>query len=280
MGITVGIAMVRDEDDILAATLCQMLRQVDAVVVADNLSVDSSRDILEAALEAEPDRVHIVDDFDPAYTQSDKMTALAHHARSVFGEISWVVPFDADEWWYSPFGDRISTVLAGVPDRWHVVPATLFDHVATAKDPDVSDPVERMAYRRTTPLPLPKVAARYRPDLVIEQGNHGAHYDEFEPARFDPILTVRHFPYRSAEQFVRKVRNGSAAYRAAGDRQPSSAGAHWRQWGDILEGSGEDAVSGIFRKWFWRRHPDEVESVVGERQPALMYDPAPMGGES
>ena len=270
----VAVTMVRDEADVVGSIVANMLAQVDGVVVADNLSEDSTREILDELAAKHDGRLVVVDDDDPAYEQSRKMTHLAHFGAEWF-EASWVVPFDADEWWYSPHADRISDALANVPDRWHVVPALLYDHVSTGLDPDEVDPVRRIGWRRRAPGPLPKVAARYRPDLVIEQGNHGAHYEEFTPALFDPVLVVRHFPYRSVEQFVQKVRNGAAAYRAAGDRQRADHGAHWRQWGELLEHHGEDAVAEIYRRWYWRAEPGEPAKIEGEHQPDLLFDPAP-----
>lgn len=274
----VAVMMVRDEADVVGTVVRHLLEHVDAVVVADNLSTDETPEVLDelrrehAALGC----VEVVADRDPAYTQSAKMTDLAHRARALYGA-TWIVPVDADEVWYSPFAERMADVLDEVPDRWHVVPATLFDHVATGDDDAHElDPVRRLRWRRPTPAPLPKVAARYRPDLVIEQGNHGAHYAEFEPARFDPVLVVRHFPYRSAEQFLRKVRNGAAAYRAAGDRQSPDHGTHWRQWGELLDSQGPEAVVEIFHRWYYRERPDVPVRIEGEQQPALLFDPAPV----
>lgn len=268
----VGVTMVRDEADVVAHTVESMLGQVDAVVVADNLSRDGTSDVLRDLHRRHADRMTIALDPEPAYLQSEKMSRLAQLARGAH-RADWIVPFDADEVWYSPFG-RIADVLADVPEAYFVVPAQLFDHVATGLDADVDDPIERIQWRRPAPAPLPKVAARWRDDLVIHQGNHGAHYHAFVPGPFDPILVVRHFPYRSVEQFLRKVRNGAAAYRAAGDRQPEHAGAHWRQWGKLLEERGEEAVAEIFRKWYWRADPTVATKIDKERQPALVHDPA------
>ena len=270
---TIGVTMVRDEADIIASTLRQMLRQVDAIVIADNLSTDHTRGIIEAVTVEHPGRVELVDDYDPAYTQSAKMTALALRARLQLGA-DWIVPFDADEWWYSPFG-RIGDVLAEVAPQWLVVPAPLYDHVATARDPaGTDDPVKRMGWRRTTPNPLPKVACRWREDMVIAQGNHDAIYHG-RATRFDNLLVVRHFPYRSVDQLVRKVRNGAAAYRAAGDALPDNLGAHWRQWGDLLEQRGEQAIADLFHAWYWRDDPTTKLVVEGEVLAPLIFDPAP-----
>lgn len=271
---TIAVAMVRDEEDVIGSTVAHMLDEVDAVIVADNLSTDGTRDILEDMARAfGPDRLRVVNDPDPRYMQSEKMTALALRARLDLSA-EWVLPFDADEWHYSPFG-RIADVLADVAPQWLVIPAPLFDHVATGKDdPTELDPIRRLLWRRRDRNPLPKVAARWREDLVIAQGNHDAIY-RGRGTYFDELLVVRHFPYRSPEQLIRKVRNGAAAYAAAGDALPQSFGAHWRQWGGILEAHGEEAIEELFRKWYFRVRPDRAHTIEDEEQPPLIRDPAP-----
>lgn len=263
--------MVKDEVDVIAATVRNMLEQVDAVVVADNLSTDGTLELLHELRAETAGRLEVQTDLEPGYFQSRKMTALARYAHDQLGA-EWLVPFDADEVWYSPFAPTIADVLATVAPQWLVVPARLFDHVATGIDPAEPDPVLRMEWRRQDPAPLPKVACRWRDDLVILQGNHGAWY-EGEPTITDPLLVVRHFPYRSAEQLVRKVRNGAAAYTATGDQLDPDAGAHWRRWGQLLEQAGPEAIGEVFRTWYWRRNPRNAVLIEGERQPPLVHDP-------
>ncbi|MGE0344179.1 MAG: glycosyltransferase family 2 protein [Porticoccaceae bacterium] len=262
-----GVSMIRDEVDIVGHTVRNMARQVDRLIVADNGSVDGTRELLAELAQELP--LEVVDDPERGYWQSRKMTALAHRA----GEqgASWVVPFDADEWWYCTFGP-IREHLAGIGDGMMVARAGLYDHVPTGLDPDEANPVRRMGWRRRDTLALPKVACRYRQDLTIHQGNHGCDYGGMLPASVD-LLVVRHFPYRSAAQFVSKVRNGAEAYRATD--LPADVGAHWRQWGEILERDGEDAVAEVFRRWFWRADPTRPARIEGEEQRALLYDPAP-----
>jgi len=270
MSRTVAVTMVRDEEDIIGATVRHMLHEVDAVLVADNRSIDGTREVLRTIEEEHPGRVLVVDDPDPAYRQSAKMTALASRARTELGA-EWIVPFDADEWWYSPFG-RIADVLAELAP-WSIVPAPLFDHMATSLDVVTeADPTRRLGWRRTEPNPLHKVACRWRVDLTIAQGNHDAHY--ITPiGRFDPVLVVRHFPYRSAEHFVRKARNGAEAYRAAGDSISADLGAHWRQWGDLLDGHGPEVLAEVYRVWYFREDPTGCSLANGEPAAPLIFDP-------
>jgi hypothetical protein len=252
----VAVSMVKDEADIVAATVRHMIRQVDHVIVADNLSTDDTRDILNHL------KVEVLDDDDPGYRQSEKMTALARYAAKEHGA-GWIVPFDADEWWYSPHG-RIADVLEAVAPQWLACSATLYDHVPTGQDKPADDLVSTIRWRRAHPGAMPKVACRWRDDLVIEQGNHGAWYSGGATV-LPGQLVVRHFPYRSAEQFVRKARNGAAAY-AATDLPPD-VGQHWRQYGAIAEAHGDEACADIFRQWFWVADPTA--------EPGLIYDPAP-----
>ena len=265
----VAVAMVKDEVDIITETVTHMARQVDHVIVADNGSTDGTLEILRQ-LEDKLGNLTVVDDPDPAYMQSRKMTGLARMAGGMGAD--WVVPFDADEWWYSNTG-TITAALDGAGDL-ACVEAQLWDHVATGLDDPDLDPVARMIWRRTTPLPLPKVACRWRPTLTIHQGNHGCDYDGITP-RSALLLNVRHYPYRTVDQFIRKVRNGAAAYRAAGASMPETAGAHWRQWGQILDTQGEEAVAQIFFTWYWRDNPTRSATICGENQPRLIADPAP-----
>jgi hypothetical protein len=111
------------------------------------------------------------------------------------------------------------------------------------------------------------VAFRWHPDAVIHQGNHDVTLPEYEFARSGGefvAMQVRHFPYRSPEQMVRKARNGAAAY-AATDL-PAEQGAHWRSYGDLIDRYGEEALHDVYRQHFWFLSPVDA---------GLVCDPAP-----
>jgi len=257
-----GITMCRDEADIIGPFLRKLAAQVDFIVIADNNSVDGTRDIL-ADLERELP-LTVLDDPEVGYFQSAKMTDLAHRAASLGA--TWVVPADCDEVWYAPFHHRVADLLEELAPQWFCAAATLYDHVATAIDPDEPDPLSRLGWRRREPAPLVKVACRVRDDLTINQGNHSASYDGGATVYTDHLV-IRHFPYRSSEQMIRKALNGAEAY-AATDL-PEDQGAHWRQYGQLIAQEGEAAFTeNVFRKWFWSADPNADRS--------LLFDPCPV----
>lgn len=261
---TAAVSMCKDELDVVDGFVQRMCSQVDLLIVADNNSTDGTRQRLDELAREHP--LTVIDDPEIGYFQARKMTRLAAIAADMGAD--WVICADFDEVWYSPFG-RIADVLAEHDDA-AIATAELYDHVATAQDPADPDPFTRLGWRRIAPAPLQKVAVRPTIPVRIEQGNHGARYDT---ATVDGLLVIRHYPWRSPEQAVRKVRNGAAAYAATS--LPQEMGSHWRGWGRILHEHGEDAIADLFRKWHWRAQPRADAVIDGEHQPPLIYDPAP-----
>lgn len=222
-----AISMVRNEADVIGYTISHLQAEgVDQIIVADNGSTDGTGDILREL------GVTVVDDPEVGYYQSEKMTRLMNQAIDIGA--TWVIPFDADELWYSPKG-RLGDVIPKF--RGKVLEAQIIDH-----RPDVSDdendpnPFTRMPNRLLDPLPLTKVSFRPNPNMVIAQGNHDVNEKDWEgrpwlkvTSRNRRLLELRHFPYRSFEQMARKVRQGAEAY-AATDL-PQELGDHWRSMG-------------------------------------------------
>ena len=214
--------MVRDEVDIVERVVINLLTQgVERVVLADNLSGDGTTEILERLSASHP--VTVVRDGLVAYYQAEKMTLLANAAAEAGAR--WVIPFDADEMWVSPTGSLPGWLDASGVD---VVQVPVFNHVPTVHDDmGETDPVRRLRWRKSEPNQLHKVAFRAHPRARLHQGSHGV----TRRGRRGRGLEIRHFPYRSEEQFVRKFRQGAAAL-AATDFTPDR-GRVWRGIGTL-----------------------------------------------
>lgn len=253
-----AVLMVKDEGDVIGGTLAHLVSEgVDGIVVADNLSTDRTRDVLDS-FSFDGDLV-VLDDPDPGYRQSEKMTALADLAYQRGAE--WVIPVDADEVWTAPL--RLADTLRSLPERTHVVGCAIWNHFPSGLD-EPGDPFQTIRWRQPERAPLDKACARWTPGMVIDQGNHSISRNGRKIPGAGAGLALRHYPYRSWEQFRSKVVNGAAAYKAAD--LPESMGAHWRQYGQILETRGDDALREVFETWFWFLSP--LDS-------GLVEDPAP-----
>lgn len=247
-----GICMAKNADDIIGPVIEHMLGQVDHIIVADNLSTDRTREILESY------PITVVDDNDPAYNQSAKTTHLAYVAAQMGAD--WVVPFDSDEWWFSPYG----TLNEVIPRSEHnVIAARMYNYFPTALDGDDPDPIKRICWRQAETQDLHKVACATHPSLVIAMGNHHATYFNTRPEYNDTgLILINHFPWRSAEQFVRKGVEGGAAIRLTSLDYDS--GRHWRDYANLVDAQGAKALENIYYRDFFQTDP----AAAG-----LVYDP-------
>jgi glycosyltransferase involved in cell wall biosynthesis len=242
-----AVGMVRDEDDIIVPVICQLLAQgVDAFWVADNMSSDKTRPQLDELAARHP--ITVIDDPVPGFYQAMKTTALARMAITAGAD--WVIPFDADEWFYALDG-TIASTLADVDAD--VVLAAGYDHLPRPDDPDDDNPVRRMGWRRPHPQKYPKVIFRAAPDVFVHQGNHNV---EHPGRRLAGFVEYRHYQYRTLEQMARKVRQGAAAYAAS--TMDAKHGTHWKALAALSDAE-------LAAEW---------DALCTD--PHVIYDPAPM----
>ncbi len=257
--------MVKDEADVIGRTLEHLAQQgVDRIYLLENASTDGTWEIVRDLRDGDYLRtaygthLEVLPDREVGYWQSRKMTELAGVA--VAGGARWIVPFDADELWHPACGYTDLRELFGDldPSGGVVLEAALHNHYRVRGEPG-GHPFDAMVWRDPEPLPLPKVAFTAHAGAVVHPGNHGVDHPGHRLAH---LLAVEHYPYRSAEQFVSKVRNGAAAY-AATDL-PRSTGQHWREYGELLAEHGAAAV---------RAHYEAAFVVDDPAARGLIYDP-------
>lgn len=242
-----AVTMVKDELDVIEHTLCHLASEgVHGIIVADNLSEDGTWPYIKSLnIGCE---LHCTQDFEVSFYQGRKVTNLARQAFA--GGADWVIPFDADEIWYSTKGTLYDAVLeVQQQHNANLAYAKLYNYHPTSKDEQREwNPFLRITHRNPIPAELRKVIVR-RGHVEIAQGNH----DAIGPAPFiraTSTIEVAHFPWRSWPQFKRKVVNGYAGYKATD--LPEDSGAHWRGYGRILEEHGEEVLrKEVYERWFF-----------------------------
>lgn len=221
----VGICMVKNEEDIIEMTLRHFLAEgLDNILVANNLSTDSTPEILERLQREFSDRLHVIEDDEEAYYQESKMNRWIAKVRKDFNA-DWIVPFDADEIWQSTMGQKSLKSILDVATTYDVVSCPVYDMIPLI-DTDTNEPWKDIIWRNPIPELYPVVAFRWHPNVWLHQGNH---FVDHPGVRMGGEIEVCHFQYRSLSQYKRKLRNGRQVY-AITDLD-YGIGQHWRDGG-------------------------------------------------
>ncbi len=212
-----AVSTVRNEVDIIEATVSHLLEEgIERVYIADGLSTDGTREILDDLSLMAP--ITVITDGEPYHYQPKWVDRLAHLAASEGHD--WIIPFDADEFWYANTDTRISEALRVIPPDVGVLTARMFQHA----DWD---------HRHIEPQPFPKVAYRWCETARIANGNHSI---QGVPGEVWPgILDIRELKYRSYEHFKRKIIERNATLDPS---LPKTDGWHMR----VLDGLPESEL--------------------------------------
>jgi SAM-dependent methyltransferase len=239
-----GIAMVKNEADIIEAFVRHNLGFVDVLVIADNDSVDGTREIL-VQLRQEGLPVVLFDDPIVAHFQAEKVTALYRRVVPEF-KPRFVFLLDADEFVVAPSRGalylQLRAMQPGVQAQYYwrtYIPAP------TSRVPDISDPLREITHRRANEEPWPKSIIVRDPTLdtklKVEQGNHGV----ICAGKPLPVVKLRdvvlaHFPVRSIDQATSKALVGWITNLERNRRRPNpDMGFHKKlMYGRIVHGPG------------------------------------------
>jgi hypothetical protein len=240
-----GVMMVRNEADIIEASVRCNLSILDRLVVIDHSSFDGTSEILQR-LSGEKLPLWIVTDPIIEFQQSARTSEIV---RTVFQRepVDFVFPLDADEFLKVPSRAALEVHLRQVPPGMHaqmVWQTYVPDSLAT--DATLFTPSLATRRLRAERHGESKVAvARHfvqRPREFITGGNHLVwnidHPDVMSPhAQIPPsIAAVAHVPVRSRRQLEKKIIIGYLSHLATRNGSPALA-YHWRDiYQEILAG--------------------------------------------
>jgi glycosyltransferase involved in cell wall biosynthesis len=273
-----GISMVRNEADIIRANVLYHLASgVDRMLVVDNGSTDGTDGALQQ-LSLEHPEVRWSRDDGP-FLPSRVMTKLA---REAFEEgADWVVPVDADEFWYAPGGDLrrvLEIAKAGVLRAQ----AVNFIQRRSQRE-SAPDALMYMTRRAASPVGPPshaqslvearqiafvektypqKCICRPTAEVKIETGHHSISGADGPRMRTEEIVCL-HAPMRSLAALVERVTSASRA--VAAGRNPNQ-GRNRRRLAALQDEKAIDA------EWAANSYEDGFLDVYGEKHP-VVFDP-------
>jgi glycosyltransferase involved in cell wall biosynthesis/predicted O-methyltransferase YrrM len=266
--------IVRNEADILRLNLLHHLHAgIDRLLVVDNGSSDGTRQILDEF--AAGGRVAVAH-FDGPFRQAELTTALAQEAYLQGAD--WVLPIDADEFWYAPVGDLRSVLersgagalcveVVNFIQRRDVIessPAGLLHMTRRTAQP--AGPIERIAElvesREAAFVEIrypSKWITRASPALEIQVGNHNVEHVRGEKTSTEEILCL-HAPLRS--QAVLRARVPQSRRYAEGGNDKVW---HIYRWARLAEDGG------LEREWLANSYEDGFIDVYGRKR-EVVYD--------
>ncbi|MEP7183719.1 MAG: glycosyltransferase family 2 protein [Betaproteobacteria bacterium] len=222
-----GVAMVRNEADIVEAFVRHNLTRLDGLIVVDHGSADDTVKIL-VALAREGLPVSVLANAMPGYAQVEITTSAVRHAFARTAA-DFVFPLDADEFIKAPSRAAMERALAAIPPRTHGL-MTWHTYL-----PDFGRPYRDVIASARGARRLPEerhqhgkvVVGRHfttTPRAVIASGNHGvvpwhgARFEDLEPHHVIAAgdIAIAHLPFRNAPQFVAKTVIKRLARLAAG----------------------------------------------------------------
>jgi hypothetical protein len=273
-----GVAMVRDEADVVEAFVRHNLGVLDGLAIGDHGSVDGTSEIL-AKLQGEGLPLRVVPIADAAFFQSRRVTELARETLAN-DKADFVFALDADEFLKVPSRATLESALAAVPHGMHVLV-----HWLTYVPDDLEGSggafgpghlwwrldTERHAMHKL----IVSRALLDQPAAFIAFGNHlvsepGATVPPRHARLPADVVSFAHCPVRSRDQLCAKVITGYLRSQAPG----ATLADHW---GDLYRELREGATFSIERvREIARNYTLPPARWLPADRIALVEDPVPI----
>ena len=239
-----GIAMVKNEADVIEAFVRHNLGFMDALAIVDNDSIDGTREIV-IQLQQEGLPIILFDDPVVAHFQAEIVTSVYRKVVPNF-KPRFVFLLDADEFIVASSREalyaQLRTMRPGTQAQYCLrtyVPAP------TGPEGDASDPLRSITHRKVNERPVWKAVIVTDPKidmkLKVQNGNHFVWYAGRLLRRVKlRDVVIAHFPVRSVDQITAKVLVGCIAMWERGrHRLDVGLATHWKAlYERIIRGTG------------------------------------------
>lgn len=179
----VGVSSVLNEASIIRQCSTHLLANgVDKLIISDGGSTDATPDILTSL-----DGVQF-EWQDGSFDQGAEISRLTHLALA--RGATWVIPFDADEFWIDPLGDSISSILNAQPPDIGLIHCAAFTHLSWDLKVAQQKHFGKVAFRPTS-------------DICVEWGNHAVYGTT--GSAMHGLLEIRELQYRDWDHLQAKI---------------------------------------------------------------------------
>ena len=271
----VGIAVVKNECDIIEAFVRYNLRVLDGLTIIDHASSDNTVAILRR-LADEGLPAAVIEHDGAMQTQAQCMNRLLGLIRGTLSP-RFVLPLDADEFLRVAGRSSLLATLSNCPvGKTPVLPWVTYMPTA-ADDPTEMDPLRRIRHRRARePVQYCKAvltAAQLTDERCqVADGNHLMLDPDERPVPTVAVdgVTLAHFPVRLADQIRAKLCVGRMAMRVSPNREPGQS-AGWEKMYSRMATAKLDAPAGL-QAFAASYYADEAVEPVLDPLPDIPYD--------
>src|SRR5436190_22324462 len=207
-----GVMMVRNEADIIEASVRHNLSVLDGLTVLDHGSLDGTADIL-SELQKEGLALKVATDRNPGFFQAEQVTMAAREILAS-ERADFVFPIDAVEFIKVQSRERLDEALGRLPQAAHALASwlTYVPDFAVTRSDRVGPSHLRRRLKQERHRTCKSIIGRsfMRPTQYVVSGSHlvdDPSGDRPPPhVRLDPeTIALAHCPVRSAEQLERKI---------------------------------------------------------------------------